>query len=113
MVGLLHLIPAHWHGVDCIAEFVEGEGFGGAELFAAVLADQDGGEVGGSDVEAAAGFGGVGGGEAGLGGGGGVVGDGDDEDVALVEAGGGVFEPVIWARREGSSGLRAKSRRGR
>jgi hypothetical protein len=52
-------VLTHGHGVDGGGEFVEGEGFGGAEFFAAVLAEEDDGEVGGGDVEAAAGGEGV------------------------------------------------------
>jgi len=88
------LLPAHGHGVDGVTKLFEGDGFGGAEFFAAVLAEEEDGEVGGGDAEAAASGGGVLGCEAGVGGRGVVEGDGDEEDVALVEAGGVVFEFV-------------------
>lgn len=52
-----HLFLSHGHGVDRGAERVDGDGLGGAEFFAAVLADEDDGEGVGSDVEAQAGGG--------------------------------------------------------
>ena len=49
-----HLGLAHGHGVDDAGELFSGDWGVGAELFAAVLAEEDDGELVGVDVEAAA-----------------------------------------------------------
>lgn len=51
---MLHFVAAHGHGVDELVEFGRGDGGGGAEFFAAIFAEEDGGEVVGLDVEAGA-----------------------------------------------------------
>ncbi len=97
---LLRFRLSHRHGIDSVAKFFERKGFAGAQLFSAIFAQEDGGELGGGDVESAPGGGGVFGGEADPGGGGVMERDGDEEDVALVEAGAGVFE-LVELREEG------------
>ena len=50
----LHLLAAHGHGVDESDQFFGGDGGGGAIFGAAVFADEDGFEIRGGDVVAAA-----------------------------------------------------------
>jgi hypothetical protein len=87
-----HLVLAHGHGVDGVTEFFDGEGFGGTKFVAAVLADQDDGEIGGRDVETASSSVRVDVGERDLRGGRAVVGEGDYNEVTAVDSGGVVVE---------------------